>query len=292
MVLKKNLVICLFCNSNGYYQTLSEMKTLLFIFLAAVITLGAIVYQRATGPTYPKKAEVSINGTTYQLKLTRSHGGESDCRLSFDIPDNTIGGTVTYRKYPTKDPWITTNMSRESGQLVAYLPNQPPAGKLEYKVEFSNGEKLYPLHESNAIVVRFKGDVPAIILAPHVILMFLAMFLSNLTGVSAFFRHGNYRALALWTLILLGLGGMVMGPWVQWHAFGEAWAGVPFAWDLTDNKTLLAFIFWILAVVMNRKKAHPRYIILAALVMLIIYLIPHSMYGSQLDPETSRIIQG
>ena len=28
----------------------------------------------------------------------------------------------------------------------------------------------------------------------------------------------------------------------------------PFGWDLTDNKTLIALIFWILAVVMNRKK--------------------------------------
>ena len=85
---------------------------------------------------------------------------------------------------------------------------------------------------------------------------------------------------------------MILGPWVQWYAFGEAWAGVPFAWDLTDNKTLIAFIFWLLAYIMNRKKERPTYTIVASIIMLIVYSIPHSMYGSQLDPETGEIIQG
>ncbi|MGC9353451.1 MAG: hypothetical protein ACP5D9_06410, partial [Mariniphaga sp.] len=62
--------------------------------------------------------------------------------------------------------------------------------------------------------------------------------------------------------------------------------------DLTDNKTLVAFIFWLLALVINRKKDHPAYTVVAAIVMLIVYSIPHSMFGSQLDPETGEIIQG
>lgn len=268
------------------------MKNLLFILISVAITFGAIIYQRSTGPTYPKKVEAEIDGVNYKFKLIRSHGGESDCPLVFNIADPLVTGTVTYRMFPTRDDWTTREMLRENENLVGYLPNQPPAGKLEYKIEFRKGDQVYPLHEANATVIRFKGDVPALILAPHVILMFIAMFLSNLTGVMAFFRYGRYRRLAVWTLVLLGLGGMVIGPWVQWHAFGEAWAGVPFAWDLTDNKTLVAFLFWILAVVMNRKQAKPGYIIAASLVMLIIYLIPHSMYGSQLDPETGKIIQG
>ncbi len=268
------------------------MKFFLFIAVAVLITFGAIFYQRSTGPTYPKKVETEIEGKTYNFKLTRSHGGETDCPLIFEISDPELTGTVTYRKYPTSDEWTTVDMMRTDGKLIGYLPNQPPAGKLEYKVEFMKNGEVFSLHETNATVIRFKGDVPAIILAPHVILMFIAMFLSNLTGVMTIYRFGKYRKLAVWTLVVLGLGGMVMGPWVQWYAFGEVWAGVPFAWDLTDNKTLVAFLFWILAVVMNRKEQKPGYIIAASIVMLIIYLIPHSMYGSQLDPETGKIIQG
>ena len=63
------------------------------------------------------------------------------------------------------------------------------------------------------------------------------------------------------------MGGMILGPIVQNFAFGELWTGVPFGWDLTDNKTLIAFLFWIIAVVMNRKKEKPLYTILAAVVL-------------------------
>lgn len=268
------------------------MKTFIYVLIAAGITLGAMIYQRTTGPTYPKKAEVAIDGVNYPLTLIRSHGGISDCLLEFEIPDTTVKGTITYRKFPTHNEWSTLELLREGKMLKGHLPHQPPAGKLEYKVEFRRGDQIYPLHETNATVIRFKGDVPAVILIPHIILMFIAMFFANLAGVTAVFRHPGFRKYSLWTLILLGVGGMILGPLVQLHAFGEAWAGIPFAWDLTDNKTLIAFLFWILAMVMNRKKERPGYVIVASLVILIIYSIPHSMYGSQLDPESGKIIQG
>jgi len=273
-------------------KDLTDLKTLLYILIAAAITLAAIVYQRTTGPTYPKKAELQLDGKSYLFKLTRSHGGETACPLEFNIPDTAVTGTVTFRKFPSREAWTTLQMVREDTVLKANLPHQPPAGKLEYKVEFQKDGVSYPLHETHATVVRFKGDVPVWILLPHIILMFVAMFFANLSGVMALFRHPKFRFFTWWTLILLGLGGMILGPWVQYHAFGEAWAGIPFAWDLTDNKTLFAFLFWILAVVMNRKKERPGYVILASLVMLAVYSIPHSMFGSQLDPDTGKIIQG
>lgn len=233
-----------------------------------------------------------VDGVNYPVTLITSHGGVADCMLEFEIPDTAVTGNITFRKFPTNEAWTTLNLTRSGNTLTGSLPHQPPAGKLEYKVEFRKDDQLFPLHETNATVIRFKGDVPASILIPHIILMFVAMFFSNLAGVMALFRHPRFRFFTFWTLVLLGIGGMILGPWVQLHAFGEAWAGVPFAWDLTDNKTLIAFLFWILAVVMNRKKERPVYVIVASLVILIIYSIPHSMYGSQLDPETGKIIQG
>ncbi len=268
------------------------MKTFVSIAIAAVITLAAIFYQRATGPTYPVRTALNAGGALYPLELPRSHGGAEDCRLEFTIPDTAVTGVLAYRKYPTADEWRLVALLREDSVLAAFLPHQPPAGKLEYKVDFYRAGTLCSLHESNATVIRFKGDVPASILVPHVILMFLAMFFGNLAGVMAMAGNKRFRVHALVTLVLLGAGGMVLGPWVQYHAFGEAWAGIPFAWDLTDNKTLLSFLFWILAVVMNRRKERPVYVILSSLVMLAVYSIPHSMYGSQLDPDTGQIIQG
>jgi hypothetical protein len=85
---------------------------------------------------------------------------------------------------------------------------------------------------------------------------------------------------------------MILGPLVQKFAFGELWTGVPFGWDLTDNKTLIALIFWILAVLMNRKKDRPIYTALAAVVLLLVFSIPHSMFGSELDYSSGEVTQG
>jgi hypothetical protein len=235
---------------------------------------------------------LTLDGTSYRFELIRSHGGTTNCPLVFAISDTAVTGTVFYRKFPTSEEWTVISMVRNGENLTAELPNQPAAGKLEYRIEFMKNGNSYPLHEKNATVVRFKGDVPAAFLFPHIILMFIAMLFANLAGVMAISRYRQFRFYTWLTLIFVGIGGMILGPIVQLYAFGEAWTGIPFAWDLTDNKTLLAFVFWILAVVMNRKKERPGYVVLASLVMLAVYSIPHSMFGSQLDPETGKIIQG
>ncbi len=71
--------------------------------------------------------------------------------------------------------------------LTAYLPHMPPAGKIEYKVELNAGDKRYFLTDVPT-VIRYKGAVPAGVLIPHIILMFLAILYSFRTGVEALFK--------------------------------------------------------------------------------------------------------
>ncbi|HUT07603.1 MAG TPA: hypothetical protein VMY15_02040, partial [Candidatus Latescibacteria bacterium] len=80
------------------------------------------------------------------------------------------------------------------------------------------------------------------------------------------------------------VGGFILGPLVQKFAFGIAWAGFPGGIDLTDNKTLVAFLFWVAALIAGRRGKPARPFVLAAsLVTLVIFLIPHSLLGSHLD---------
>jgi hypothetical protein len=268
------------------------MKVTFYLILAVLITFAAIIYQRKTGPTYDKKVSVSIDGQEYNFKLTRSHGGTSDCKLVLDVADQMVSGVLLYKKFPTNDAWTEVAMMRENNVISGLLPNLPPAGKYEYKIMLKKGDKTYELNEGKPVIIRFKGDVPAYVLIPHIICMFLAMFLGNVAGIMAVFKFPKFRYYTMLTVIFLFIGGMLLGPLVQKYAFGEFWAGVPFAWDLTDNKTLLSFIFWVLAWGMNYKKEQPAFVIVASVVMLIVYSIPHSMFGSQLDPETGKVIQG
>lgn len=118
--------------------------------------------------------------------------------------------------------------------------------------------------------------------------MFVAVLLGIRTLLEALAGRPGIRWMSRTTLLCVGLGGMIMGPVVQWYAFDAAWTGVPFGWDLTDNKTLLMFLCWVVAVASQGFRRSPsardRWITAAAaLVMLAVYLVPYSMYGSELD---------
>jgi len=80
------------------------------------------------------------------------------------------------------------------------------------------------------------------------------------------------------------IGGMILGPVVQKYAFDAYWTGWPFGHDLTDNKSLVAFIFWLVALgyqIRNRQKK--SWAVVAAIILLVVYMIPHSVLGSEID---------
>ena len=272
------------------------MKKFILWFLAFVITIGAAYYQRKTGPTYPKRIDVTLNNTVHELKLVRSLSLEERSAVKLNITDPAVKARLFFKRYKSDEEYQVSDFiygaePKKEG-FYAEIQQQPPAGKLQYYFEItdSNGTKSY--FKDSPIVVRFKGSVPAYILVPHILLMFMAMLFSTLAGLMAVIKFPLYKKYALWTLIFFTAGGMVLGPIVQYDAFGDLWTGIPFGWDLTDNKTLIAFLFWIMAVVMNRKKDKPLYTALAAFVLLLVYSIPHSLFGSELDYSSGQVTQG
>ena len=271
-----------------------KIKYFLFWLVAIVVTLGAAIYQRHTGPTYPLDIEVAADGVVYANSLTRSHGGLDDCPLEFAISDVSVTGRVSYRRFPTQDGWTIQELVRKGEVLVGTLPHQAPAGKIEYKVDFYQDGQLLHAQDEFHTVVRYKGDVPAWVLIPHIFFMFFAMLLSNYAAILAIDKHQRAMLYTKLTLLFLLLGGLVFGPVVQLYAFGELWAGVPFGWDLTDNKTLIAFLIWLVAALVSFKQKRVRFdlIIAAAIIMLAIFSIPHSMFGSELDYSSGVINQG
>jgi hypothetical protein len=261
--------------------------------LAAVITLGASVYQRFTGPSYPKQITAAFQpGETYRFSLPRSQGGIKDARVELTVADTNVSAVLWYKRYPTNEKWEMSYMIRNNNKLLAFLPNQPPAGKLEYYITLLKNEQKIVIPENESVIIRFRGDVPAPVILPHIILMFAAMLLSNLAALLALLRDHKFRLYTYITTALLLVGGMIMGPVVQKFAFGEFWTGFPKGLDLTDNKTLVAFIFWIIALVVNLKKERRWATIMAALVMLLIFSIPHSTMGSELDYESGQVKTG
>jgi hypothetical protein len=144
------------------------------------------------------------------------------------------------------------------------------------------------------IVLRYKDPVPKPLLGAHVAFMFFAILIGMRAGLGALFGGTGVRAHSWVALGLMTVGGMILGPFVQKYAFGEYWTGFPSGYDLTDNKTLIMWLAWIVACGALARTAKPdalglgrrAVVVAAAIVMSVVYLIPHSLRGSELDYDS------
>jgi hypothetical protein len=261
--------------------------------IAILITLSAAYYQRKTGPTHPMNIDTSWKGMQISADLTRSHDGEGDQPVEITVADTSVHAVIIFRRFKTNDEWVGMKMTRDGENLFASLPHQPPAGKLEYFIQLKKDDNEFTIPLDRMVVTRFTGAVPTIVLTFHILFMFVAMFLSTWSGLEAAYNGDKMYMLTYWTVGLLFIGGMILGPVVQKYAFGDYWTGIPWGFDLTDNKTLLAMVAWIFAAWMSYKKKAARWwIVLAAVILIVVYSIPHSIMGSELNYETMEVQTG
>jgi hypothetical protein len=253
--------------------------------IAFVLTLASAIYQRTTGPTYPAKGTVHLGGQDIAFRLERSHAITDRQPVTIIVADPGVTGFVEWRRFPTSDPWLALPLVRSGETLQTLIPPAPEplmpmAGKLEYRVSLSKGSEHVGFPDKPA-VTRFKGDVPVWILIPHVAAMFFGMLFSTRAAMAALFG-GNTRIWGFLTVGLLLFGGFVLGPIVQKLAFGAFWTGIPWGYDLTDNKTLIAGVAWILAAVQLRGGRQARVaVVVATVVTMVVFAIPHSVWGSE-----------
>ena len=259
--------------------------------LAFVAMFAMASYQRRTGPTWPVSIDESLAGSTISGELIRTQAGDEDARVALEIAAADIEGEVVWRRYPTQDEWDRIVMVREqvngASELVAYLPLQPIAAKLEYSVRLWRARDELTLPHSETAVIRFRDEVPAWVLIPHIVVMFLTLWIVFRAALGALFGEMGVRRYIPYILGFLIFGGFFLGPLVQKYAFDAWWTGWPFGGDWTDNKTLAALIAWLIAWWICKKwpQVQRVAVLLATVVMIVVYLIPHSIRGSELDWE-------
>ncbi len=270
---------------------------LIWIF-AVLLTLTVLFYQRLTGPTYPKRGNIEIGNQKIDYALLRSWENEKEvadrrgARIAIEVADSSIAGIIRYKRLGTADEWTTIAMKHEGSELFAILPSQPAAGKLLYLVSLFKGNESYSLTEE-PVVIRFKDWIPGWIPLPHVLLIFVALLFSTMTAVEALRRGKHVRSYTLLTLLSMLVGGLIMGPIMQKYAFGAYWTGWPLGQDLTDNKTLVAFVVWLITFFVLRKNPRNRFWpVFAAIVTLLVFIVPHSMFGSEFDYAAGEVKTG
>ena len=265
--------------------------------LSALLAIATFFHQNKTGPTYPLRGSLQTSRGAVAFTFLRSEeiGTGLNIMLKDPVPEG-VSGTVKWRRFKSADAWTETAMApgtfrftrrgdvEELRGLGVVLPSLPErAGKYEYFVLVDDGSGPRSVTGDRPIYARYKAPVPRAVLLPHILAIFLSMTLALRTGLQAL-TSGSLKGLVWATIGSLLLGAFVLGPLVQRYAFGVWWSGVPFGYDWTDNKVLVELAAWVVAAALAGQPRRARTAVLAAtLVTLAIYLIPHSVFGSEYD---------
>ena len=254
---------------------------------AFLVTVALAFFQRMTGPSHPARGSVELaDGQSIHYRLPRSNEGRDRLRISLPGEVGEDRAVLEWRRYPTDDAFLPLEFERtSSGTLEASIPRQPAAGKVEYVIRVEAAGSVVQVPAEETVVARFRDPVPAGVLVPHILAMFASMLIST-RALFEVMRHGvsRGRGLVLTAMGFLVVGGLFLGPLVQKFAFGAYWTGWPNGSDLTDNKTLIAFLAWLPATIAAARGIRLRLAVaLGWIVMMGVFLIPHSMRGSELD---------
>jgi len=268
---------------------INRFKSVVLWTLSLILMAFVVIYQKTTGPTYPKKGEMEIYGENIEYSLPRSNDGTYSVDVYVIDKSRELRGQYNFKRFKSHDEWSTFELKRNGDTLGFVIPNQPAAGKVMYHIYLAKENKPYVELTNEPVILRFRDHVPGIIVFFHLVFIFATIILSIRTGFEAFFKGNKVKILTILTIISLILGGFIFGPLMQKYAFGEFWTGWPMKGlfniaDLTDTKTFIALLFWLIALWAAYKRHETgKWQIIATVVLLVVYLIPHSLLGSEID---------
>ena len=278
-----------------------RLTSILLWVLACLITVSCFMYQDKTGPTYPLQGEIDTKLGAVSFKFLRSETIGTDLKIMLlePVPEG-LTAHVEYRRSKSNDDWSTVPMEsgtfefsrRASSEVVTGIGAELPyleerAGKYEYYVYVDDGSgEPISVTGDKPVYARYKDEVPTAVLLVHILAVFTSMALAIRTTLEALI-DGSFKWMIVATIVSLLVGAFVLGPLVQLYAFGVWWSGIPFGYDWTDNKVLVELFFWLVAAYLNRGKRRSRSsVFVAGLATLLVYFIPHSLFGSEYDYRT------
>lgn len=147
------------------------------------------------------------------------------------------------------------------------------------------------------ILLKFQGHVPPYIIVSHILCIFSAIFFSVLAVFAAVdLKRGKVTLkksvlFSIVTFILLFAGFFPLGWALNYYTFGVLWEAFPFGRDVTDNKGQIAFLSWLVTLLLVKGtifrkdpskdlvsgKGFSTAILISFAITVGMYLIPHSL---------------
>lgn len=244
--------------------------------IAIIITLGISYYLRISNQTKSIEGTILIDKNEIKFKLPRTYNIGLDTSVRLSIQDTAYKAYLLYRQHKTDSQFTRLSMQRQDTTLIAFLPNQNPGVKLEYFIELQHGNNKYTIPNNIKVVALFKDSIPMGVLLPHIIIAFFAVIYTNVTLLEALFKGTKVVIYSLITVVFILFGDLFLGPIVNNYAFGKYLTGVPFNFNIAENKYLYSFICWIITFFAIWKFDYEKYrwwVVGASLFFLILLFI-------------------
>jgi len=256
------------------------------------------------GPREVKKVERLETRLTHEAK--DEHIGKGNALIEAKVESTArLPQDAVKLNYKIGDTWFSVPMSRgpEKDSYQAEIPHQKKGTVVSYFIEVTTitGDKItlperaLEEDEKDYYSLVFKGRVPSALKGIHIGLMFGGLVLILISGGLAyrFIKRGGDITGCLYTAftgaILFFLGGFPIGIINEKITYGTFWKGWPFGRDVTDTKTEVLLLYWILALLPMKNaifkkleaknwisdKTFAYLVIIGAILTIIFYLIPH-----------------
>ncbi|MBN1164077.1 MAG: hypothetical protein JXB45_05840 [Candidatus Krumholzibacteriota bacterium] len=270
------------------------------IILGLVLTLVLFVAAKRISVNQSRAVSESFAGREiYHSTVYEQVGaGRPEIRLRIDPPPASPPRVIF--RYPDRDKLYSHAMESlgETGWSFK-LPEGEKGTRLGYAFEVpgtGNETKRIPAGDA-WFALKYKGEVSILVLILHVIFMFGSFFFmieSFLCALDVLSKGADMRLtviMARGVMFFCFIGGWPLGFILNYQRFGPLWEGFPFGYDVTDNKTQLMFLFWIVTVLLaagsfagkSKKfdlvsaKTYAIAVIVSFIASLAIFLIPHSL---------------
>jgi len=271
------------------------------IIAGIVLTLVLLVGVRQFSTREPADLAAEGPGMKIHHRTVTERVGPGQPLLTVRIePVQRVKIVVQWVSPPSPTVEAGSMIRVRPGRYEFYLPDLGKGARVRYWINAKNteGTKLrLPDDPSRLVTLKFKGTVSKGVLIAHVAFMFGAFFfmVMSLFGAIRILRRregkkGTVNA-ARWVLLLSFIGGWPLGFILNHQMFGVLWQGYPFGYDVTDNKTQVMFVLWLMSLLLvwgsftgtgEEKdrigtRAFAWAILASFLVSLVLFILPHSI---------------
>ncbi len=270
------------------------------IVLGIVITLVVLAAARRLSRNNPQFLEAEKGGVRAAHTTVFEQVGEGKpvVKISVEGEDEVVP-RVVFKNLSSGGKTPLEMKNKGPDLWAAKLPDLGKGQRAEYHFEiYKGGKKVLRLPEGDgSLLIKYKGHISTPVLALHIVFMFAGFFFVTESFLGAvwirFMGEGTGFTIRMMraALACIFIGGWPIGFILNYQRFGPVWEGFPFGYDVTDNKTQIIFLFWLIASLLVRgsfyrgdsksdildRNQYTLAVMVCYAVTVILFMVPHSL---------------